>query len=488
MKHSTIFVTLSLLAIGNALPRLQAYRDQSHTLIVGGVPAEQGDVPYQLELRYDGQHHCGASIIEVQGVIVGLTAAHCTPSFADIDLFTLVAGEVSLSDETGIEQTRKVSRIVNHAEFDELTYLNDIALLFIDEPYELNENISPIPLPEAGQETGGNLLVSGWGRLSYQGSSPDNLQKVEIPVVDSAACQEAYDELGDEIFESFLCAGYLGEGGRDACQGDSGGPAKSLDGEYLAGVVSWGEAVTPKSDTLEDNQERIIGGDAATDGEIRYQLSLRYRKFHHCGASLIQVDDVILAITAAHCTDGFEPEDFTLVAGDIRLSDRSGHEQVRNVTRIVNHEEWDPDTISYDIGLLFINEPFKFNTWIGPVPLPEQGAETTGNGIVSGWGIYNYQGFYNDNLTKLEVPIVDDELCKKAYVPLDYEYFDHFLCAGWLGIGAFKDSCKGDSGGPLVSIEGNYLAGIVSWSEANIINDLYMTNVFIPKSHILLTG
>lgn len=66
-----------------------------------------------------------------------------------------------------------------------------------------------------------------------------------------------------------------------------------------------------------------------------------------------------------------------------------------------------------------------------------------GTGLVSGWGVYSYHGVYSDNLTKVEVPIVDDELCKNAYAPLEYEYFDHFLCAGFLGVGAFKDSCKG---------------------------------------------
>lgn len=69
--------------------------------------------------------------------------------------------------------------------------------------------------------------------------------------------------------------------------------------------------------------------------------------------------------------------------------------------------------------------------------------DPTGTAIVSGWGVYNYKGVYSDNLTKLEVPIVDDELCKQAYAPLEYEYFEHFICAGYLGIGVFKDSCKG---------------------------------------------
>lgn len=61
--------------------------------------------------------------------------------------------------------------------------------------------------------------MSGWGRLSYEGPKPDVLQTVEVPVVDHEACQAAYDEIGEEIFETFICAGYLGVGGKDACQG-----------------------------------------------------------------------------------------------------------------------------------------------------------------------------------------------------------------------------------------------------------------------------
>lgn len=82
--------------------------------------------------------------------------------------------------------------------------------------------------------------------------------------------------------------------------------------------------------------------------------------------------------TLENFTQGFEPEDFTLVAGDVRISDRSGKEQLRRVVKIVNHEEYDADTISYDIGMLFLDAPFIINESVAPIPLPEQGQDTKG--------------------------------------------------------------------------------------------------------------
>ena len=68
---------------------------------------------------------------------------------------------------------------------------------------------------------------------------PETCQFVRVPVITNAACNIDYT---GRITDSMMCAGFQGEGGKDACQGDSGGPLVcNKDGEaIIAGVVSWG--------------------------------------------------------------------------------------------------------------------------------------------------------------------------------------------------------------------------------------------------------
>ena len=75
----------------------------------------------------------------------------------------------------------------------------------------------------------------GWGET--EGTGPANpLQKVAVPVLGDAYCDEVYASEG-YVANGEICAGYE-TGGKDSCQGDSGGPLV-LNGR-LFGVVSWG--------------------------------------------------------------------------------------------------------------------------------------------------------------------------------------------------------------------------------------------------------
>ena len=100
--------------------------------------------------------------------------------------------------------------------------------------------VNTVCLPDAVSEPadGTRCWITGWGRLSSGGATPDYLQQVQVPVVSRARCDKAYP---GKIHDSMICAG-LDQGGIDSCQGDSGGPMVCETGGrfYLHGATSWG--------------------------------------------------------------------------------------------------------------------------------------------------------------------------------------------------------------------------------------------------------
>jgi len=226
------------LAVASALaaPRGLPYHLRGHNRIVGGTEATPGEFPYQLSFQQYSFgwkfHFCGASIYDESTAIC---AGHCVYG-DDYDNPTgvrVVAGEHDLFTNEGNEQERDLVQIVLHEDYSPSGTINDISLLKLASPFEFNEYVNAIPIPASGETFEGYGTVTGWGTLSSGGSSPDVLQKVDVPLVSDEECRQAYGYTS--ILDSMLCAG---EEGKDSCQGDSGGPL-ACDGK-LCGVVSWG--------------------------------------------------------------------------------------------------------------------------------------------------------------------------------------------------------------------------------------------------------
>lgn len=83
---------------------------------------------------------------------------------------------------------------------------------------------------------------------------------------------------------------------------------------------------------------------------------------------------------------------------------------------------------------------------------------------VSGWGNTQNSTQGRDVLRAVNVHIIDNETCAKAYS--NYNVDDSMVCAGVDGGG--KDACQGDSGGPMTCECGANgkdmcLMGTVSW-------------------------
>ncbi|XP_053663425.1 trypsin-1-like [Anopheles marshallii] len=203
--------------------------------IVGGVPVNIRDFPYQVSLRR-GRHFCGGSIIDVEWI---LTAAHCTRTINVLGLWVHV-GSTHVNDGG---RSVKVRRILHHPKQNSWSDY-DFSLLHLDQPLNFSETVQPIRMrrPSTSESDGelsdGTLCkVSGWGNTHNPDESTLVLRAANVPLTNHRRCNEVYEGIGS-VTESMICAGY-DEGGKDSCQGDSGGPLV-CDGQ-LTGVVSWGK-------------------------------------------------------------------------------------------------------------------------------------------------------------------------------------------------------------------------------------------------------
>merc|ERR1712168_301847 len=210
---------------------------QNADRIVGGEKAPSM-IPWQVALLNGNWQFCGATILDASTV---LCAAHCEPKLSH-------SVRVGSTDKTTGGQKIAISKVIYNEnsgfKYNLTTLENDFVILKLASPLTLNDDVKPACLPSSSSyldtsSTEERCFTSGWGTLSSGGSSTDNLMYVRVPAITNEVCNESYN--GD-ITDSMICAGYPGEGGKDACQGDSGGPFVCNDNgkAVIAGVVSWG--------------------------------------------------------------------------------------------------------------------------------------------------------------------------------------------------------------------------------------------------------
>jgi len=193
----------------------------------------------------------GASLI-APGVV--LTAAHKVAEFEGNPGDLVVrCGEwdTQTTGEPLDHQDRTVNHIVSHAEFNPRNLGNTIALLFVENDFELADHIDTICLPayQENFELSKGCYVKGWGKdvFGKEGEYQVVLKEVSLPMVSDAQCLDwlRATRLGRRfrLDQSFVCAG--GEEGKDACRGDGGGPLvcpKRDDPSRFVqvGIVAWG--------------------------------------------------------------------------------------------------------------------------------------------------------------------------------------------------------------------------------------------------------
>ncbi|XP_013883985.1 chymotrypsin A [Austrofundulus limnaeus] len=211
-----------------------------YSRIVNGEEAVPHSWPWQVSLQdYTGFHFCGGSLINENWVV---TAAHCDVKISH----RVILGEHDRSSNAEPIQTMAVGKVFKHPQYNGYTINNDILLIKLASPAELNMRVSPVCVAETTDNFPGGMtcVTSGWGLTKYNNpNTPARLQQASLPLLTNEDCRLYW---GSKITDIMICAGAEGA---SSCMGDSGGPlvCQKSGAWTLVGIVSWGSGICSTS-------------------------------------------------------------------------------------------------------------------------------------------------------------------------------------------------------------------------------------------------
>lgn len=232
----------------------------------------------------------------------------------------------------------------------------------------------------------------------------------------------------------------------------------------------------------------VVNGKPTLEGQWPWQIALYQTQTvdskYICGGTLVTHKHVI---TAAHCVTrkgssrAVNKNTLTIYLGKHNLRTSVEGVEIRLVAEITVHPQYNASSFSRDASILKMRKSVEYTEFIRAACLwPENQIDLTNvigkKGSVVGWG-FDETGVATEELTLVEMPIVDTETCIRSYSEFFVKFTSEYTyCAGYrdgrpddlTGIKKSTSVCNGDSGGGMVFNMGEiwYLRGLVSLSVA----------------------
>ncbi|XP_050353682.1 trypsin, alkaline C-like [Nymphalis io] len=219
---------------------------------------------------------------------------------------------------------------------------------------------------------------------------------------------------------------------------------------------------------------RIVGGSNANIEDYPFMAVIlgsnddyiQVRFIPYCGGTLITTRSIL---TAAHCF-------FNNVIDNRQIRVRLGSPfsyfggDFHRVQNWIKHPGYAFPKVYHDIAILKLAAPATLSSRIGLAPIAGPNYLVADNTTVTaaGWGLLEFGGEPSHILQRVDVQIINHDICRENYAELQSLLGEHQvpnvtsekICAGILD-GGGKDACSGDSGGPL--LHQGIVIGVTSW-------------------------
>jgi len=176
-------------------------------------------------------------------------------------MYKVVAGLLNLR-QTNMPNVQQLSidRIFRHEHYSSTKLVNDIALIKLRTPAQINSVVYPICLPNSNgaqdPKVGATVQIAGWSHTNNATKQlAPQLQEAYIEILNingdlhgGSGCS-IWARRGYSINNNEQICAMSRQTRTDSCQGDSGGPLIRDIGSkwYLFGIVSYGDAVCASS-------------------------------------------------------------------------------------------------------------------------------------------------------------------------------------------------------------------------------------------------